>query len=108
MNYNEAVEKGLREFEALMIPPTHAGSPPIKDFTHWHSKESLEHLKSFLKTYATSLKESLHQEAIERLRGKRRRGIGNPEFETNQDFGHDKALQSEIEYHQGQISDKGK
>ena len=50
--------------DGLFVPPKHAGSPPVIDWEHWHSKESYEDIYSKIRDFVSQIR----QETIEKIK----------------------------------------
>ena len=44
-------ERFIPLLDSLFVPPSHAGQSPVVDWSHWHSKESYERIKSQLVSF---------------------------------------------------------
>ena len=53
--------------DGLFIPPSHAGTPPIIGWTHWHSKESYENIRKEIQSFISELLESQRQEFLREI-----------------------------------------
>lgn len=57
------------EFKFLMnglfVPPRHAGDPPIKDWSHWHSKEGYEDIFDKIESFIRQTRQQAYAEGFE-------------------------------------------
>ena len=76
-------ERFILLLDPLFVPPSHAGQSPVVDWSHWHSKESYERIKSQLVSFI----EKEIDLAVKRREGEMRKEIEGMSFVDSRQAG---------------------
>lgn len=68
---NKTIDKIIESLRHLMKPSEHAGQPPMRHFTYWHSDESYKEIEKYVKMsllqLQTETEKRVRKETIKRV-----------------------------------------